>query len=130
MGKYCKNCGAETDDYTFNQLDAVIRDFDEQCEDYVNGVRTAPPSYLTDNAYTQQVAYKQKHPGMKQYYLSIDVMNARQANGFYYVWVTEELEVHRDGKTSITTDHWVYKLKNTNGDWYICDYTTDPIYVK
>ncbi len=119
-----------TDDKTFNSLKAVIEEFDSQCADYMNEITDAVPSYLKKGttAYNQQVEYKQKHPTLNQSYKNIDVINARQGSGYYYVWVAEEMNINENGVAKVTTDHWVYKLENDNGNWYICDYTVDPAF--
>lgn len=119
-----------TNDETFNALKAVIEEFDKQCADYMNEITDEVPPLLKvgTTAYNQQVEYKQKHPTLNQSYQKIDVINARQGGGYYYVWVTEVMNVNENGASKITTDHWVYKIENDNGSWYICDYTSDPAF--
>lgn len=121
---------ALTDDAVFNELRSVIIDFDDQCEDYMNEITDDVPSYLKygTTAYRQQAEYKQKHPELDQSYQKVDVINARQGGGYYYVWVTEVMEIRENGTVKTNTDHWVYKLENNNGQWYICDYTADPAF--
>ena len=119
-----------TDDATFFELKAVIEAFDAQCEAYMNEITDAVPYYLEpgSTAYNQQVKYKQNHPFLDQVYQKVDVINARQGGGYYYVWDTEVMSVVENGQSKTVTDHWVYKLKRTNGRWYICDYTQDPAF--
>ena len=38
------------------------------------------------------------------------------------------MNINENGVAKVTTDHWVYKLENDNGNWYICDYTVDPAF--
>ena len=108
----------------------MIEEFDKQCADYMNEITDEVPPLLKvgTTAYNQQVEYKQKHPTLNQSYQKIDVINARQGGGYYYVWVTEVMNVNENGASKITTDHWVYKIENDNGSWYICDYTSDPAF--
>ena len=119
-----------TNDDTFNKLKSIIIEFNNQCADYMNEITDEVPSYLRygTTAYSQQVEYKQKHPTLNQSYQKIDVVNARQGGGYYYVWVTEVLNVNENGTAKTSTDHWVYKIENENGQWYICDYTADPAF--
>ena len=119
-----------TDDKTFNALKFVIEEFDKQCADYMNEITDEAPPLLKPGttAYNQQVEYKQKHPTLNQSYQKVDVINARQGGGYYYVWVTEVMNVNENGAAKVTTDHWVYKIKNDNGSLYICDYTSDPAF--
>ena len=119
-----------TDDKTFNTLKFVIEEFDKQCADYMNEITDEAPPLLKPGttAYNQQVEYKQKHPTLNQSYQKVDVINARQGGGYYYVWVTEVMNVNENGAAKVTTDHWVYKIKNDNGSLYICDYTSDPAF--
>ncbi len=118
------------DDSTFASLKNVIVEFEVQCSDYMNGFTSAVPAYLKvgSTAYNQQVEYKQKHPSLSQSYQSVDVINARQGGGYYYVWVKEVLNVTENGTNRTDTSHWVYKMENSNGRWYICDYTSDPAF--
>lgn len=118
------------DDAAFNELKNVIISFDDQCCSYMNGYTSAVPSYLMpgSTAYNQQVQYKQKHPTLYQTYEKIDVINARTGGGYYYVWVTERIRSSENGKTQTRDDHWVYKIGNYNGQWYIYDYTADPLF--
>ncbi len=118
------------DDNTFEALKNVINEFDVQCADYMNEIIDEAPRYLKPGttAYNQQVEYKQKHPTLNQTYQTIDVINARQGGGYYYVWVTEIMNVNENGEDKATTDHWVYKIEKDNGNWYICDYTSDPAF--
>lgn len=119
-----------TDDKTFNALKTVIEEFDAQCADYMNEITNDVPSYLKQGttAYNQQVEYKQKHPTLNQSYQKIDVINARQGGGYYYVWVTEVMNINEHGAAKVTIDHWIYKIEKDNGNWYICDYTSDPAF--
>lgn len=119
-----------TDDKTFGALKTVIEEFDSQCADYMNEITDAAPPLLKPGttAYNQQVEYKKKHPTLNQSYQKVDVINARQGGGYYYVWVTEIMNVNENGAAKTTTDHWVYKIENDNGNWYICDYTADPAF--
>lgn len=117
-----------TDDYTYYEITNVIHQFDSDCEDYMNGFTSVVPMALRrgSTAYNQQVDYKKKHPTLTQYYENINVINTRQGGGYYYAWVEETLRVTEKGATKVVTDRWVYKLSNTNGVWYIDDYTRDP----
>ena len=74
---------------SFYELESVIEVFDSQCESYINGISDYPPSYLKagTTAYEQQVSYKKNHPNLMQTYQQINVINARQGSGYYYVWV-------------------------------------------
>ena len=119
-----------TSDSVFYELESVIEVFDSQCESYINGISDYPPSYLKagTTAYEQQVSYKKNHPNLMQTYQQINVINARQGSGYYYVWVSETLNMSENGKSRTSTDHWVYKIENQNGQWYIVDYTKDPAY--
>lgn len=119
-----------TDDATFNALKAVIEEFEKQCADYMNEITDVVPPFLKvgTTAYNQQVEHKQKHPTLNQSYQKVDVINARQGGGYYYVWVTEIMNVNENGAYKVTTDHWVYKIEKDNGSWYICDYTSDPAF--
>lgn len=118
------------DDKTFIDLKSVIEEFDKQCEDYMNEITDEVPSLLKPGttAYNQQVEYKKKHPTLNQSYQNVDVINARQGGGYYYVWVTEVMNVNENGTAKVATDHWVYRIENDNGSWYICDYTADPAF--
>lgn len=118
------------DDWEFEELKNVILDFDSQCEDYMNEIRDDVPVYLKKDstAYNQQVEYKQKHPNLNQSYQQIDVINARHGKKYYYVWVTEVMNVSENGTAKQTTDHWVYKIEKDIDHWYICDYTVDPAF--
>lgn len=118
-----------TSDATFYELKSVIENFNRQCERYMNGI-DGIPSYLLpgSTAYNQQTEYKKDHPNLTQVYESIDVINTREGNGYYYVWVTEVLHVFENGSSKTVTDHWVYELKRYNGQWYINDYTSDPYF--
>lgn len=117
-------------DEVFYLLQSIITEFDYQCEDYMNEITDLAPIYLKpgSRAYNQQVSYKNKHTTLNQSYRVIDVINARQGNGYYYVWVTEVLDVNEYGKAQVQTSHWVYKIENNYGSWYICDYTADPAF--
>jgi hypothetical protein len=117
-----------TDDYTYYEIASVIYQFDSDCEDYMNGRTNIVPMTLRrgSTAYNQQVDYKKKHPTLTQYYENVNVINTRQGGGYYYAWVEETLRVTEKGATKVVTDRWVYKLSNTNGVWYIDDYTRDP----
>lgn len=117
-------------DNTFEVLKNVIMEFNTQCADYMNEITNAVPPYLKvgTTAYNQQVEHKQKHPNLNQSYQAIDVLNARQGGGYYYVWVTEILNVVENGTSKTAANHWVYKIENDNGQWYICDYTADPAF--
>ncbi len=119
-----------TDDVTFFELKGVIEEFNAQCAEYMNGITDEVPSLLKvgSTAYNQQVEYKKNHPLLKQSFQKIDVINAREGGGYYYVWVTEVLNIDDGGKKDVTTDHWVYKIEKINYDWYICDYTSDPLF--
>ena len=118
------------DDNTFSVLKNIIDEFEVQCADYMNEVTNEIPSHLKpgSTAFNQQTEYKQKHPTLNQSYQTVDVINARQGGGYYYVWVTEVLDVTENGTSRTNTDHWVYKIENNNGHWYICDYTYDPAF--
>lgn len=117
-----------TDDYTYHEIANVIYQFDNDCEDYMNGRTNIVPMTLRrgSTAYNQQIDYKKKHPTLTQYYENVNVINTRQGGGYYYAWVEETLRVTEKGATKVVTDRWVYKLSNTNGVWYIDDYTRDP----
>lgn len=119
-----------TDDNTYEELKKVIEGFDAQCQEYMNGMTSAVPSYLKpgSKAYSQQVSYKQNHPNLSQLYETIDVVNSRQGGGYYYVWVTEIMSVNENGHSYRKTEHWVYKIENSGGSWYIVDYTRDPAF--
>lgn len=116
------------DDYTFLEIADVIRDFDMQCEEYMNGYTENVPSQLKVNttAYNQQVDFKKNHPNLTQRYLQVDIDDVRCNSDYYYAWVQEEIEKTENGKTQITTDYWVYKLQYNGVNWCIIDYTKDP----
>lgn len=116
-------------DNTFLELSSVIYDFNRCCETYMNNGDSEIFRYLKpgSTAYEQQTNYKAKHPNITQTYVSITVNDAREYGGYYYLWVTEVLDVTENGKNSQTTDHWVYKLINTTEGWVIEDYTKDPV---
>lgn len=63
-----------------------------------------------------------------QEYLQIDVLDAREGGGYYYVWVSEKMRNTENGRTEVDDCHWVYKLARYNGAWYIYDYTSDPLF--
>ena len=117
-----------TDDYTYYEIASVIHQFNNDCENYMNDFTSVVPMALRrgSTAYNQQVDYKKKHPNLTQYYENINVINTRQGGGYYYAWVEETLRVTENGGTKLTKDRWVYKISNTNGVWYIDDYTRDP----
>ncbi len=119
-----------TDGKTLETLKNVIVSFNSQCESYMNGQTGNVPSYIKPGttAYAQQTEYKQKHPNLKQTYQKTDVLSARSGGAYYYVWVTEVLNVTENGSSKTVTDHWVYKIENDNGALYVCDYTADPAY--
>ncbi|MGN0162495.1 MAG: zinc ribbon domain-containing protein [Candidatus Ornithomonoglobus sp.] len=119
-----------TDDSTYYTLQSVITGFDSACEAYMNTGDLSILGYLRSGttAYNQQTGYKAKHPDLTQYYTNIDVINSRTDGTYYYVWVTESMNVTENGTSKSTTDHWVYKIENIGGQWYINDYTADPLY--
>lgn len=119
-----------TDDSTYYTLQSVIIGFDNACESYMNYGDKSIMGYLRSGttAYNQQTSYKAKHPNLTQYYTNIDVVNSRTDGTYYYVWVTESMDVTENGLSKTTTDHWVYKLENIGGQWYVNDYTSDPLY--
>ena len=119
-----------TDNDTFYMLKAFIEDFDARCAKYMNDIDNSIFAYLRGNtvAYSQQTEYKQKHPNLVQHYQNIDVINARQGNGYYYVWVTETIESFENGKSKTSVEHWVYKIGKDGDGLYINDYTYDPAY--
>ena len=88
-----------TDDKTFNSLKAVIEEFDRQCTDYMNEITDEAPPLLKKgtNAYNQKIEYKKKHPTLNQSYQKVDVINARQGGVYYYVWVTEVMNINENG---------------------------------
>lgn len=124
------NTVSVTDENDFDTLKAIIVEFNKQCENYMNEITDNVPAYLRygTTAYEQQVEYKKKHPNLNQSVQSVDVLDARQGGGYYYVWATEVLNVNENGSKKTTTSHWVYKIENNGGYWSICDYTADPAY--
>lgn len=119
-----------TDDETFYDVSCVIYDFDEQCAAYINGERAAAPDQLMpgSTAYRQQVSYKKNHPSLKQVYTDVEVINCRASRRYCYVWVKETMQITENGSAKNQTEHWVYKLSRSGGEWYIEDYTRDPAY--
>lgn len=119
-----------TSDDVYYDIKNAIEDFDRTCEEYINHNNEEIFRYLLSNttAYEQQVSYKSKHPNLKQHYISINVINTRMGDNYYYAWVSETLQVNENNIERVDTDHWVYKLSNHNGNWYINDYTRDPVY--
>ncbi len=117
-------------DSVFNDLEALIIDFDNACEEYINSGSGVIFDYIESgsNAYSQQTGYKAKHPGLTQFYQVINVVNARQGDGYYFVWVNETLNVTENGSEKVTTDHWIYKITKSGGKYLINDYTRDPAY--
>lgn len=119
-----------TSDSTFASLADVIRDFNAKCESYMNYGTNDIFTYLKPGttAYNQQVDYKSRRKGINVRYLTVDIQNARQNDSYYYVWVYEEIQQTLNGKTTITNDHWVYKLQYNGNNYVILDYTADPAY--
>lgn len=119
-----------TTDDIYYVIKYVIEDFNRTCENYMNNGNEEIFKYLPKDtiAYEQQVSYKKRHPELQQQYISTDVINTRIGNNYYYAWVSETLKVNENNTERINTDHWVYKLSQNNGSWYICDYTRDPVY--
>ncbi len=117
-------------DSVFNDLEALIIDFDNACEEYINNGSGMIFDYIESgsNAYSQQTGYKAKHPNLTQFYQVINVVNARQGDGYYFVWVNETLDVTENGSEKVTTDHWIYKITKSGGKYLINDYTRDPAY--
>ena len=117
-------------DSVFYDLEALIIDFDNACEEYINNGSGMIFDYLESgsNAYSQQTGYKAKHPNLTQFYQVINVVNARQGDGYYFVWVNETLDVTENGSEKVTNDHWVYKITKSGGKYLINDYTRDPAY--
>ena len=116
-------------DDIFSELTYVICDFDRCCEAYMNFGDAEVFKYLRSGttAYKQQTNYKNKHPYLTQTYIDIRVKDAREYGGYYYVWVTEVLDVIENGKQTQNIDHWVYKMFYSGGGWLIEDYTKDPV---
>lgn len=118
-----------TDNNTYNKISQVITDFDNKCEQYMNTGSTEIFQYLRPGttAYNQQTQYKQNHPNMMQYYNSVYVRTTRASGNYYYAWVRENIQQTENGTTKTVEDNWVYKLSNNGGQWYIEDYTVDPL---
>lgn len=118
------------DDITFQELQAVIIDFDMECSGYMNYNDDAIFEYLRQGttAYNQQTGYKKRHPNLVQDYDSISVINARTDGSSYYVWVDETITSTENGTTKTSTDHWVYRIIKSGGKYYIEDYTADPLF--
>lgn len=120
----------ESSDARLNELADVIFDFDRCCEAYMNYGSSEIFKYIKrgSTAYDQQTGYKSKNPGLTQKYLRVEVIDAREYNGYYYVWASEQLEVTENGSVSNTSDRWVYKLSYGSDGWVINDYTRDPVF--
>lgn len=118
-----------TSDDVYNEITEVIKDFDNKCEKYMNNGYEDAFKYLkTDSvAYKQQTEYKQKHPYLTQSYVSISVRTTRQSEKYYYAWVKEKIHQTENGKKTETENNWVYKLYKSDGQWYVDDYTQDPL---
>lgn len=110
------------------ELETLIRNFDIACEGYVNRGDSSIFYYLKPGteAYKTQTNYKQKHPSLIQYYTNISIYDTRYGDGYYYVWVCEELNATENGINKNTVDNWVYKIATDYNGMYIYDYTRDP----
>lgn len=118
-----------TDDNTHNEIVKVINDFNNKCENYMNNGNADVFLYLKSNsiAYQQQTEYKEKHSTLTQHYTDIYVKTTRQSNEYYYVWVEEHLTQTENNSTKNIESNWVYKMYKSDGQWYIDDYTQDPL---
>lgn len=110
------------------ELENLIRNFDDACESYLNRGDSSIFYYLKPGteAYKTQTDYKQRHPNLIQYYTNISIYDTRYGDGYYYVWVCEELNVTENGTNKNTLDNWVYKIATDYNGMYIYDYTRDP----
>ena len=76
-------------------------------------------------AYNNAITYRQKN--LTESTEKIEVNDVRKTGNNYFVWTHEIIHEYTDVDTR-REYHWVYRVTEENGKYYVIDYTVDPAY--
>ena len=120
----------EAEDEEAFEMQELVTDFNNAWVEYINSGDETVFSYLREDtqAYEYAVAFGDKD--ICEEYILMEVNDVRQYENCYYVWTHEIIE-----KTSMDSSdveqveyHWIYKISQSSGGYYIENYISDPAY--